>query len=137
VEVPPEPDWTDRAAVVEYLVTGQRAMSAEPFDEAEVRAVATLAVSRTANPESAEKNHHAAEGSGPWRHRLGEITVPALVLHGDSDPLFPLPHGEALARELPNGRLVVLPNTGHEFPSRNWPLVAKEVLALTAGGEEP
>ena len=137
VEFPPEPDWTDRAAVVEYLVTGQRAMSAEPFDEAEVRAVATLAVSRTANPESAEKNHHAAEGSGPWRHRLGEITVPALVLHGDSDPLFPLPHGEALARELPNGRLVVLPNTGHEFPSRNWPLVAKEVLALTAGGEEP
>lgn len=137
VEFPPEPDWTDRAAVVEYLVASQRAVAAQPFDEAEVRAIATLAVSRTTNPESSEKNHHATEGGGPWRHRLPEITVPTLVLHGDSDPLFPLPHGEALAREIPNGRLVVLPNTGHEFPSRNWPLVAKEILASTAGGEEP
>ncbi|GAB1515597.1 alpha/beta fold hydrolase [Actinophytocola sp. KF-1] len=137
VEFPPEPDWTDDAAVVEYLVASQRAMSAEPFDEEEIRAIATIAVARTTNHEASQKNHYAVEGSGSWRHRLPEITVPALIIHGDSDPLFPLPHGEALAREIPGARLVVLPNTGHEFPSRNWPVVAKEVLALTAGGQEP
>ncbi|MGB3440051.1 MAG: alpha/beta hydrolase [Actinophytocola sp.] len=132
LEFPPEPDWADRAAVVEYFVASQRAMSAEPFDEREIREIATLAVARTTNLESSQKNHYAADGSGPWRHRLGEITVPTLVLHGDADPLFQLPHGEALAREIPGARLVVLPNTGHELPSRNWPLVAKEILALTA-----
>ncbi|MFI7676266.1 alpha/beta fold hydrolase [Actinophytocola sp. NPDC049390] len=137
VEFPPEPDWSDDAAVVAYLVASQRAMSAEPFDEEEVRSIATIAVSRTTNQESSQKNHHATEGSGSWRHRLPEIAVPTLVLHGDSDPLFPLPHGEALAREIPGARLVVMPKTGHELPGRVWPLVAKEILALTAGGQEP
>jgi pimeloyl-ACP methyl ester carboxylesterase len=134
LEFPPEPDWADRAAVVEYLVACQRVMSAEPFDAGEVRAIAREAVARTGDPESSQKNHYATEGSGPWRHRLGEITVPTLVLHGDADPLFPLPHGQALAREIPGARLVVLPDTGHEFPRRNWPVVAREVLALTARG---
>jgi pimeloyl-ACP methyl ester carboxylesterase len=129
-----EPDWTDDDAVVEYLVDSQRIMAAAPFDDEETRAVARIAVSRTKNNESSQKNHMATEDEGPWRHRLPEISVPTLVLHGDQDPLFPLPHGEALAREIPGARLVVLPRTGHEFPRRNWPLVAKEVLALTAGG---
>lgn len=121
----PEPtDWTDDAAVVEYIVDSQRIMSAKPFDEEETRRIARIAVARTKNNESSHRNHHATSGgSGPWRHRLGEIKVPTLVLHGDEDPLFPLPHGEALAREIPNARLVVLPNTGHEFPRRNWPTV--------------
>lgn len=129
-----EPDWTDDAAVVSYLVELQRALAAKPFDEAETRAIATIAVGRTKNNESSQKNHHATDDSGPWRHRLPEITVPTLVLHGDEDPLFPLPHGEALAREIPGARLAVLPRTGHEFPRRNYPLVVKEILALTAGG---
>jgi pimeloyl-ACP methyl ester carboxylesterase len=47
------------------------------------------------------------------------------VFHGDKDPLFQLPHGKALAAEIPAAHLVVLPNTGHEFPSRNWPTVLK------------
>ncbi|MFL6120483.1 alpha/beta fold hydrolase [Actinophytocola sp.] len=128
-----EPDWTDDTAVIAYLVDVQRVMSVEPFDEAETRAIATRAVTRTKNNESSHKNHHATEGAAtPWRHRLPEITVPTLILHGDEDPLFPLPHGEALAREIPGARLVVLPHTGHEFPRRNWPLVVREILALTS-----
>jgi pimeloyl-ACP methyl ester carboxylesterase len=132
-----EPDWSDDRAVVEYLVEGQRIAAAPPFDDAETRAIAEIAVARTTNNESSQKNHMAVEGGGSWRHRLGEIRVPTLVLHGDSDPFFPLPHGEALAREIPGARLVVLPRTGHEFPRRNWPLVVPEILALTARGEEP
>jgi pimeloyl-ACP methyl ester carboxylesterase len=131
----PEPDWTDDDAVVSHLVAVQGLMSAKPYDDAEIRAIAEIAVSRTKNNESSQKNHHAADGgSGPWRHRLGGITVPTLVLHGDEDPLFPLPHGEALAREIPGARLVVLPHTGHEFPRRNWPLVVPPLLELTARG---
>jgi len=127
-----EPDWSDEAAVVRYMVDLQHALAAEPFNEAETRAIAAKAVARTKNNESSHKNHHATEGGAPWRHRLAEITVPTLILHGDEDPLFPLPHGEALAREIPGARLVVLPRTGHEFPRRNWPLVTREILALTS-----
>lgn len=124
-----DPDWTDDAAVVEYIVDGQRLLSTKPFDDSETRRIATIAVARTKNNESSQRNHHATRGgSGPWRHRLPEITTPTLVIHGDQDPLFPLPHGEALAREIPGARLAVLPHTGHEFPRRNWPVVIPLLL---------
>ncbi len=129
-------DWTDDAAVVEYMVDSQRIMSAKPFDEEETRHIARIAVARTRNNESSQRNHHATTGgSGPWRHRLGEIKVPTLVLHGDEDPLFPLPPGEALAREIPGARLAVLPHTGHEFPRRNWPQVLRLLHELIPGTE--
>jgi pimeloyl-ACP methyl ester carboxylesterase len=131
----PEPDWTDREAVVEYLVASQRVAAARsrPFDEAAVREVARIATARTPSPESAAKNHYATEGgSESWRPKLAAIEAPALVLHGDEDPLFPLAHGEALAREIPDARLVVLARTGHEFPRENWPVVLRELIAHTA-----
>ncbi|TDV41726.1 alpha/beta fold hydrolase [Actinophytocola oryzae] len=130
-----EPDWTDHDAVVSYLVASQRILSAEPFDEADTREIASIAVARTKNIESSQRNHHATKGGrNSWRHRLPEIAVPTLVLHGDRDPLFPLPHGEALASEIRGARLVVLPNTGHEFPRRVWPQVVPLLLDLTSGG---
>lgn len=130
---PPAPDWSDRRSVVEYQVEAQRAYAGEPFDEAAARAVAERAFDRTTSPESADRNHHLAPGgSGSWRSRLPSIRIPALVLHGDADPLFPLGHGEALAGELGRGRLVVLPGAGHELPRRCWPVVLRELIAHTS-----
>ena len=131
----PEPDWADREAVVEYLVASQRVAAARSrsFDDAAVREVARVATARTTSPESAAKNHYATEGgTESWRPKLAAITAPTLVLHGDEDPLFPLPHGEALAREIPAARLVVLARTGHELPRENWPVVLRELIAHTA-----
>lgn len=45
--------------------------------------------------------------------RLGEISAPTLVIHGDVDPLVPLRNGELLAAGIPGGRLVVYEDTGH------------------------
>ncbi len=135
VSPPPEPDWSDRAAVIEYQVESQRlfASPTRPYDAAAVREVVARAFDRTVAPESAEKNHHLAEGgAGPWRPRLPTLTVPTLVLHGTEDPLFPLPHGEALAREIPKARLVPLPATGHELTRAEWPLVLRELTKHTA-----
>ena len=58
--------------------------------------------------ESSTKNSYAAEGSDRWRERLGGLDVPTLVVHGTEDPLFPLGHGEALAREIPGAELLML-----------------------------
>lgn len=131
---PAEPDWTDREAVIEYHVAWQRqaASRSRPFDEAAVREVAATAHDRTTSAESAARNHHHTEGGGPWRHRLPAITAPALVLHGTEDPLFPLPHGEALAREIPNARLVALPGAGHELARVDLPVVLRELIAHTS-----
>ena len=133
-DLPDEPDWSDRSAVVEYLVAGARPFAApsQPFDTAAVRAVVERSVDRTGDNEASSKNHPLAEGSGSWRDRLGEITVPTLVIHGDEDGFLPLEHGRALADEIGTARLLVLPATGHELPRRVWDLVVPEILRLTS-----
>ena len=46
--------------------------------------------------------------------RLGEITAPALVLHGDADAAYPVTEAEQLAAGLPNAEpLVVVPGGAH------------------------
>ena len=55
------------------------------------------------------------------------------MLHGTADPLFPLPHGEALRDAIPGARLVVLEGGGHQQPPPElWDLVVAELAAHTA-----
>ncbi|MEO3810203.1 alpha/beta fold hydrolase [Sphaerisporangium sp. B11E5] len=133
---PQEPDWSDRDAVIDHIVDGCRPYAApsRPFDEAGVREVATRVVERSSNIEAAMKNHWLIEGSGGWRARLPEIAVPVLVLHGTEDPLFPLPHGRALADEIPDARLLPLEGVGHELPRTAWDVVVPAILWHTSGG---
>lgn len=129
-----EPDWSDRTAAIDYLTELSRALAspAHPFDEDAVRELLARAVDRTTNVESSMKNHHAAEGSDRWRERLGEVDVPTLVIHGADDPVFPVGHGVALAREIPGAELLVLEGTGHELPRRDWDVVVPAILAHTS-----
>jgi len=45
--------------------------------------------------------------------KLGQIGVPALVVHGDKDAAIELGLAEKLAAGLPNAKLVVVPGGGH------------------------
>ena len=51
-----------------------------------------------------------------WRERLPELAIPALVVHGRRDPFFPVGNGEALAREIPGARLLVLEGAATAIP---------------------
>jgi len=55
-----------------------------------------------------------------------------LVIHGTDDPLFPYPHGVALANELPDAELLTLDGVGHELPRETWDQVIPAIVALTA-----
>ena len=129
----PEPDWTDRDAVVEHLVEGERPFAGpDSFDEAYVRAVARRVVDRTVDPESSAKNHWLIEGGEDVRPRLGEVRAPTLVVHGTEDPFFPPGHAVALAREIPDTELLLLDGVGHQPPPRStWDDVVPAVLRHT------
>jgi pimeloyl-ACP methyl ester carboxylesterase len=45
--------------------------------------------------------------------RLGEFTLPVLVITGDTDKIVPIANSIQLAGELPNAALVVIPQAGH------------------------
>jgi pimeloyl-ACP methyl ester carboxylesterase len=47
--------------------------------------------------------------------RLPEVATPTLLLWGDSDPFSPIAVGERLARQLPQARLEVIPNSDHDL----------------------
>src|SRR5438105_11104131 len=51
-----------------------------------------------------------------WRERLPELAMPALVVQGRRDPFFPVGNGEALAREIPGARPLVLERAATAMP---------------------
>jgi pimeloyl-ACP methyl ester carboxylesterase len=128
-----EPDWSDRAAVIDHLVEAERPYSAPgAFDERAVRALVARVLDRTRNIESSVKNHSLLEGGDSSGLRLARIRAPTLVIHGTADPLFPLGHGEALASEIAGARLLVLEGVGHELPRAAWDVVVPAILEHTA-----
>jgi pimeloyl-ACP methyl ester carboxylesterase len=132
---PPEPDWTDREAVIDHLVEAERPYAARsrPFDEARARALAARVVARTTDVAASLANPLLVDTGDPWRERLGEVRAPTLVVHGTEDPLLPFGHAEALAREIPGAELLALEQMGHEhFPPHTWDVVVPALLRHTA-----
>jgi pimeloyl-ACP methyl ester carboxylesterase len=130
---PPQPDWSDRDAVIDYLVEDERVYAARsrPFDEAARRELAGRTFDRSIDLASTA-NHFLLEGGESSRERLGEIRVPTLVLHGTEDPLFPVGHARALASEIPGAELLLLERTGHELPREAWDVMVPAILRHTA-----
>ncbi len=60
--------------------------------------------------------------------RLGELTMPTLVVTGDNDRIVPTEQSVRLAGELPNARLVIIPNSGH-VPHEETPLEFMQAVA--------
>ncbi|HEX7759590.1 MAG TPA: alpha/beta hydrolase [Caulobacteraceae bacterium] len=65
--------------------------------------------------------------------RLGDIKVPALVLHGDKDAAIALDLARKLASGLPNAELVVVPGGGHAA-NLTHPTVANAAIARFLDG---
>ncbi len=129
-----EPDWADRESVLDYLVEQERLCAARTrsFDAAGMRDTIARALDRSHDIRSMT-NHFMLGGGGTGRDRLAGIGVPALVLHGDEDPVLPHPHGVALAAEIPGASLITLPQVGHELPRRAWDIVVPAILGHTNG----
>jgi pimeloyl-ACP methyl ester carboxylesterase len=51
--------------------------------------------------------------AGDWGFALSDVAVPVTVFQGAADTLLPRAHAEALAGQLPTGRLEVIDGAGH------------------------
>lgn len=126
-------DWNDREAVVAFHVESFR-ISAGPqssFDEVSARHLAECEYDRALNPQSA-MNHTMLGGGEAFAGRLGEITVPALVIHGRHDPILSFEHGRKLAAKLQNATFAAL-DAGHELNERDWAHLVEAIRLHTAG----
>jgi len=98
-----------------------------PFDEAEVRARIERDRVSGVRDTAAQSRQVGAKWHGG---RLSELRVPALVLHGERDPLLRPAAARRTAAAIDGARLVLLPGVGHDLPAAVWPQVAGEVKAL-------
>jgi pimeloyl-ACP methyl ester carboxylesterase len=127
-----EVDWSDREAVIAHLTGYSRMLAGgeRPFDETAVRELVRRDIER-ARDFAAVQNHDSIPDGGRERPPLSSIRVPALVVHGTADPMFPPAHGEALAEEIPGARLLRLDGAGHGLDRADWDSVARAIADHT------
>ena len=128
----PATDWSDPEAALDAFIADEQLYAGTfPYDEAARRELVARMIARTNNLAAAMTNHGILISSERDDWDLSDIAVPALVLHGTEDPLFPPAHGEALAREVPGARLVLLEGAGHELPHQVWDQAIAEIVAIS------
>ncbi len=121
----PTPDWADRTAVAEYAAAGAEILGDDP---AAARARAERIFDRTPSTQPAVGMANQLgmvfsklDCTPRWRERLPELAIPALVVHGRHNLFFPVGNGEALAREIPGARLLVLEQAATAIPDAARP----------------
>ncbi len=128
---PPPPT---RAEAIEHGVTVYRTIGSPgfPFDEAEVRHLATVMYDRGFHPLGVARQLVAVLASGDRTAALAGLRLPTLVVHGTDDPLVPFPAGQATAAAIPGAELLAIEGMGHDMPRPIWPRLVDAISALTA-----
>jgi 3-oxoadipate enol-lactonase len=119
----------------------------EPRASVARRLMDPIRIDRTDPTWAAElaRRHDPGQGEGAWRallpaiardvgtqslltpRQIRTIDPPTLVAVGDRDPFVPVDHAWRLSRSVLDGRLLVLPDAGHEAV-RERPAIAREAL---------
>ncbi|MFJ4199595.1 alpha/beta fold hydrolase [Streptomyces sviceus] len=128
------PDWTDREAVAAFVAAGAEVLGDDPVA---ARATAARIWDRTPGtaPPVQMANQMGVVFAGldcrpRWRERLPGIEVPTLVVHGRRNPFFPVGNGEAIARDIPGARLLVLEEAATAIPDVAVGDVTEAMLSL-------
>ncbi len=137
---PPEPEAislflrppaTNRDGYIARTIEGWKVLRGPlfPFDEVWAREKVGLLYDRSYYPDGGARHLAAAIAAGSRKEALKSVSVPALVVHGDADPLVPLAAGKETADAIPGARLIVIPGLGHELPPAVWPALVAAIHA--------
>lgn len=128
-----EPTPNDVEGFVAHQVATGRVLSGEthPLDEAERALLARRCFERAFDPAGVARQLSAMTASGDRTADLTRLDVPALVIHGDADPLVREPCGRATADAIPGAEYELIPGMGHELPEPLLERIASRITAFT------
>ncbi len=144
--VPPDrstlPVWqapipTDRDSYIEYSVRLSRTIQLGDFDEDVARTRTTRSYDRSFDLAGVARQRKAVEGAPSRRERLGHLEIPALVVHGELDPLAPVVNAERTARAIPGAELLIIPGMGHYNAPRAWEQIADAMAKMASRATDP
>jgi pimeloyl-ACP methyl ester carboxylesterase len=125
------PPAADREAAMAHAVDAWRVIGSPgfAFDEARTRARAGAEFDRAFHPAGAARQVAAILCSGDRTAALGAVECPALVIHGESDPLVDPSGGCATAAALRGSELKLVPGMGHDLPHEIFGEIADAIAA--------
>lgn len=83
---------------------------------------------RAYRPAGMSRQYAAIIAQPRWHHRLTELSMPALVLHGSADTLILPACGEDAASRIPGAQFVIIDDWGHDMPAKAVPKVLEHVI---------
>jgi pimeloyl-ACP methyl ester carboxylesterase len=99
------------------------------FDEASAARRAEEAYVRAHDPGGVTRQLAAVGTQVDRTPALAGVKVPTLVIHGAVDPVFHVSGGRATADAVPDARLLVIDDMGHELPEPLWTRITSEITA--------
>ena len=103
-----------------------------PLSDEERLARATTKYDRSYRPAGRLRQIAAIAASPDRTSGLHDITAPAVVVHGEADPLVNVTGGRATAAAIPAAELVVIPGMGHDLPRGAWPQIIDAIVGNVA-----
>lgn len=101
-----------------------------PTDTERLREIATESFPGHPTPAAVQRQTAALAAGGDRRAQLAAVRAPALVLHGEADPVCRPVAGHATAKAIPGARLRTYPGMGHDLPRELWDQFADAVADL-------
>lgn len=118
----------DRTAAVEASVRAQEVIGSPiHFDEDRAREKARAAFDRSFNPEGTGRQLAAIYSAGNRSDQIERIVAPTLVIHGEQDSLIHVSGGHHTAELVPDSRLLILDEMGHDLPPPLWEYLVGEL----------
>ena len=113
------PDSDDKESVIKNALLTRKLWASPKYTIPEKTLIKnfSLRYDRMYYPEGLSRQYAAIGDDGSRVERLKKITIPSLVIHGDSDNLVPLEGGKDTNRLIPNSKINILEGWGHDLPS--------------------
>ena len=120
-----------REESIEAARAANRIFGGQYFDSCEVGIgrFVEIAYDRASRPDGVRRQLAAILSDGDRRSMLATVRVPALMIHGDQDPLVDKFGSVDLAETIPNSRLRIIEKLGHDLPEPLIPKILQEIVS--------
>jgi pimeloyl-ACP methyl ester carboxylesterase len=111
---------SDRAGFIEHSIVYQAYHSKKYRSDEFSKTSAARDFDRMYYPQGSSRQLAAVYASGRRTEQLRAIKTPTLVIHGKDDTLISPSGGERTAELIPNAKLVLVDDMGHDMPKPLW-----------------
>lgn len=121
-------------AVIEHMVRTFTTIGSQthPPDPEELAVIARACAQRGVSGNGFLRQLAAILDAPDRRPALQQVQIPATVIHGRQDPLVRLAAGEHTAAALPDARLLIFDDMGHDLPRHLWPEILDAIADTVA-----